>query len=579
MEGRGDILGYCCRGRFLETELPFAEFDQIMKSDPDHLAELIKRVNHWLICSRWKKAQWCALSVIKLKNKIKYRASACIKMQKTIRMWLCRKKHKPRIEGVMKVRTLKSRLIRFNEVVNALKEGKPEMSKQVKDLESSIDALLSKIKRDYILLRDSSVQAEDPVRATPQGSRPLHPRAGPGGSQRQTPLALVDLIRTEIIRSPTGPNRWEECGPSYQGQGDLDPIGFRPNDWRRYPVPPVFPFQNPRIPSALLGHHSSPEGREISNLFMVPKKDGSVRPILDLKSFNKFVNIRHFRMESLWSVIAAMENGEFLASLDIHDAGVHIPIFPLHQKFLRFAVGSLHFQFTALLFGLATAPRVFTKVMAAVVSILHSRGIPVLPYLDDLLIKGPYFRACEENVSITLYTLSHLGWLVNLKKSSLVPSQKISFLGMIFNTSQGLTILPRDKVLTLCKEVRILRRPTYHTIPGFRKDGGGNRGSTFCAIPSPSSPTCTVGSMGQESVFSQPHVQSVSPGRPVRILSDHATAVAYINHQGGTCSRAAMHEVKQVLDWAEKNHSVISAIHIREAPFEPLKDVSLTYLS
>ncbi|XP_077145979.1 unconventional myosin-VI isoform X7 [Ranitomeya variabilis] len=131
----------------------FAEFDQIMKSDPDHLAELIKRVNHWLICSRWKKAQWCALSVIKLKNKIKYRASACIKMQKTIRMWLCRKKHKPRIEGVMKVRTLKSRLIRFNEVVNALKEGKPEMSKQVKDLESSIDALLSKIKKN-IMTRD-----------------------------------------------------------------------------------------------------------------------------------------------------------------------------------------------------------------------------------------------------------------------------------------------------------------------------------------------------------------------------------------------------------------------------------------
>ena len=36
----------------------FAEFDQIMKSDPDHLAQLVKRVNHWLICSRWKKVQW-----------------------------------------------------------------------------------------------------------------------------------------------------------------------------------------------------------------------------------------------------------------------------------------------------------------------------------------------------------------------------------------------------------------------------------------------------------------------------------------------------------------------------------------
>ncbi|XP_074254140.1 unconventional myosin-VI isoform X2 [Saimiri boliviensis] len=124
----------------------FAEFDQIMKSDPDHLAELVKKVNHWLICSRWKKVQWCSLSVIKLKNKIKYRAEACIKMQKTIRMWLCKRRHKPRIDGLVKVGTLKKRLDKFNEVVSVLKDGKPEMNKKIKDLEISIDALMAKIK-------------------------------------------------------------------------------------------------------------------------------------------------------------------------------------------------------------------------------------------------------------------------------------------------------------------------------------------------------------------------------------------------------------------------------------------------
>lgn len=40
-----------------------------MKSDPDHLAELVKKVNKWLIHSRWKKVQWCALSVIKRKTR------------------------------------------------------------------------------------------------------------------------------------------------------------------------------------------------------------------------------------------------------------------------------------------------------------------------------------------------------------------------------------------------------------------------------------------------------------------------------------------------------------------------------
>nr|XP_040055938.1 myosin VIb isoform X3 [Gasterosteus aculeatus aculeatus] len=124
----------------------FAEFDQIMKSDPDHLAELLQKVNQWLVCSCWKKVQWCSLSVIKLRNKMRYRALACIKIQKTVRMWLCKKKHKPRIDGMVKVRNLKKHMERFNEVVDGLKEGKQEMAKQAQELAACIDALSAKIK-------------------------------------------------------------------------------------------------------------------------------------------------------------------------------------------------------------------------------------------------------------------------------------------------------------------------------------------------------------------------------------------------------------------------------------------------
>jgi len=36
-----------------------------MKSDPENLAQLVAKVSKWLILSRWKKAQYGALSVIK----------------------------------------------------------------------------------------------------------------------------------------------------------------------------------------------------------------------------------------------------------------------------------------------------------------------------------------------------------------------------------------------------------------------------------------------------------------------------------------------------------------------------------
>jgi myosin-6 len=43
----------------------FSEFDKLLTSDPASLTELIKKVKKWLLRSRWRKAIWGALSVIK----------------------------------------------------------------------------------------------------------------------------------------------------------------------------------------------------------------------------------------------------------------------------------------------------------------------------------------------------------------------------------------------------------------------------------------------------------------------------------------------------------------------------------
>uniref|UniRef100_A0A8C7IVI5 Unconventional myosin-VI n=1 Tax=Oncorhynchus kisutch TaxID=8019 RepID=A0A8C7IVI5_ONCKI len=146
----------------------FAEFDQIMKSDPDHLAELVKKVNQWLVVSRWKKVQWCSLSVIKLKEKMKYRASALVKIQKTVRMWLCKKKHKPRVDGMVKVRNLKMRMERFNEVVGALKEGKQEMAQQVQELGASIDTFMANIKATVMTRKEIDQEYQGLVKSLEQ---------------------------------------------------------------------------------------------------------------------------------------------------------------------------------------------------------------------------------------------------------------------------------------------------------------------------------------------------------------------------------------------------------------------------
>lgn len=43
----------------------FAEFDKIMRSDPASLKAIVANVKKWLVKSRWHKAQFCALTVIR----------------------------------------------------------------------------------------------------------------------------------------------------------------------------------------------------------------------------------------------------------------------------------------------------------------------------------------------------------------------------------------------------------------------------------------------------------------------------------------------------------------------------------
>lgn len=66
-----------------------------------------------------------------------------------------------------------------------------------------------------------------------------------------------------------------------------------------------------------------------SYLFPVPKPNGEVYPIVDIKVFNKYLRIRKFCMVSTRLAIVFLQQEDFLASLDIKEAYLHAP-FILH---------------------------------------------------------------------------------------------------------------------------------------------------------------------------------------------------------------------------------------------------------
>ena len=68
------------------------------------------------------------------------------------------------------------------------------------------------------------------------------------------------------------------------------------------------------------------DGDFLSNVFLVPKKDGGFRMILNLKQFNKYVEKFHFKMETLQTILHLVSPHSWMTVLDLQDAYLVIPV-------------------------------------------------------------------------------------------------------------------------------------------------------------------------------------------------------------------------------------------------------------
>ncbi len=160
-----------------------------------------------------------------------------------------------------------------------------------------------------------------------------------------------------------------------------------------------------------------------SRYFLVPKRDGGLRPILDLRRLNFSLYKGKFKMLTMKTIMSQIQGGDWVVTIDLKDAYFHIQVVQRHRRFLRFAFGGKAYQYKVLPFGLALAPRTFTKCMDAALAPLRLQGIRVLNYLDDWLILAHSKELVSRHRDIVLRHINSLGLRMNAKKSVLLPSQ------------------------------------------------------------------------------------------------------------------------------------------------------------
>jgi len=100
-----------------------------------------------------------------------------------------------------------------------------------------------------------------------------------------------------------------------------------------------------------------------SQLFVIPKKTGELRPVLNLRRLNQYLPIQPFKMETISQVVHLTKRNDYLTSIDLRDAFLHVPIHPSSRRYLQFQWRGKLYQFKVLPFGLSLAPLIFIKVL------------------------------------------------------------------------------------------------------------------------------------------------------------------------------------------------------------------------
>ena len=206
-----------------------------------------------------------------------------------------------------------------------------------------------------------------------------------------------------------------------------------------------------------------------SPYFIVPKKGGGLRPILDLRVLNRSLHRLPFKMLTQKRIFECIRPQDWFAAIDLKDAYFHVSILPCHRPLLRFAFEGRAYQYKVLPFGLALSPRVFTKVAEAAIVPLKEQGVRILNYLDDWLILASSREQLCEHRDMVLAHLSRLGLRVNWDKSKLTPGQRISYLGMELDSVARTARLTEERVQSVLTCLSTLKRRTAAPLKLFQR--------------------------------------------------------------------------------------------------------------
>ena len=180
-----------------------------------------------------------------------------------------------------------------------------------------------------------------------------------------------------------------------------------------------------------------------------------------------------------------LERNDWMTKIDLKDAYFCLRIADEHKKLFRFRWNNALLQFRVCPFGLASAPRIFTKILKPAIGLCRRLGIRILIYLDDLLLMNQDEQQLIVDTNSVIWILQHLGFVINWKKSIPTPQQQLEYLGFNINSAELTLALPQDKVLKIREECQQLLQERQVSARRLAKLIGKLTATVLAVLPAP----------------------------------------------------------------------------------------------
>lgn len=176
-----------------------------------------------------------------------------------------------------------------------------------------------------------------------------------------------------------------------------------------------------------------------SPLLAVRKSDGTHRVCIDFRRLNDALVDDAEPIPHSDELLAAVGQKQIFTKLDFAKGYWQVPLSAMSKPMTAFSTDKGHYQFCYMLFGIKTAPAIFTKLMRKVLS-----GIPDVTYCyDAVLIASQTWEQHYGALREVFTRIRGAGLTIKPAKCE-VGMQEVSFLGHLIRSGEkGTTEDPR----------------------------------------------------------------------------------------------------------------------------------------